>query len=431
MGERRNLTSVDLFAGCGGLTRGLEGAGFKCIAFNEVNVHAAASFQANFPDAIPFVGNIVDVFSDDIIKNELLPKLGGVGKLDLLCGGPPCQEYSRSQVRRSQKVETKDVPTSYLFQEMIRVINILQPKVFLFENVEGLLTAKWKKKKGIKGEVFRRVWKEFESIEGYKIQPTLLHAYNFGVPQNRPRVMIMGVRDDVYSKCEFDVIKFNPRQRKFLKGGKSNYSAELRNNGGLFPIRNGLIPPDIIDALDDLNFQGWTEEKPRHRKKPKTDYQKQMREMLGDNWRKQTLTDHEFSKHKTLTEERFQYMIDHQCDMKDCPKHLRTKKNNQSFTPRRWKGKNPTMTCQSIPDDYVHYSVPRTYSVREWARLQTFPDHHVFLGPRTTGGLRRAGKPSEGDFDRECPKYTQIGNAVPPFLAKSIGERIISIILPS
>ena len=118
----------------------------KCVAFNEVNIHAAASFQANFPDAIPFVGNIVDVFSNDIIKNELLPKLGGVGKLDLLCGGPPCQEYSRSQVRRSQKVETKDVPTSYLFQEMIRVIKILQPKVFLFENVEGLLTAKWKKK---------------------------------------------------------------------------------------------------------------------------------------------------------------------------------------------------------------------------------------------------------------------------------------------
>ena len=93
--------------------------------------------------------------------------------------------------------------------------------------------------------------------------------------------MIMGVRDDVYSKCEFDVIKFNPRQRKFLKGGKSNYSGELRNNGGLFPIRNGLIPPDLVDALDDLNFNGWVEEKPRHRKKPKTEYQKQMRAELG------------------------------------------------------------------------------------------------------------------------------------------------------
>ena len=69
MGEQRTLTSVDLFAGCGGLTRGLEGAKFRCVAFNEVNVNAAASFQANFPDAIPFVGNIVDVLSNDIIKN--------------------------------------------------------------------------------------------------------------------------------------------------------------------------------------------------------------------------------------------------------------------------------------------------------------------------------------------------------------------------
>ncbi len=431
MGEQRTLTSVDLFAGCGGLTRGLEGAKFRCVAFNEVNVNAAASFQANFPDAIPFVGNIVDVLSNDIIKKELLPILGGTGKLDLLCGGPPCQEYSRSQVRRSQKVDTKDIPTSYLFQEMIRVIKILQPKVFLFENVEGLLTTKWEKKKGRKGEVFRRVWKDFESINGYKIQPTLIHAYNFGVPQNRPRVMIMGVRDDVYSKSEYEIVRFNPRQNKFLNGGKSTYSAELRNNAGLFPTGNGLIPPDIIDALDDLNFHGWVEGKPRHRKKPKTQYQKQMREMLGENWRKHVLTDHEFSNHRDLTIERFQHMIDNQCNMKECPERLRTNKNNQSFTPKRWKGKNPSITCQSIPDDYVHYSVPRTYSVREWARLQTLPDHHIFLGPRTTGGGRRAGNPTEGNFERECPKYTQIGNAVPPFMAKSIGERIISIIRPS
>ena len=428
MGRRKSpsLSSVDLFAGCGGLTRGLESAGFETLAFNEINKNAAESFKLNFPNAMSYVGNIADVLSNEVVKSDLIPKIGGEGELDLLCGGPPCQEYSRSQVRRSEKVESKDVPTTYLFQDMIRLNKILRPKIYLFENVEGLLTTKWTKK-GEKGEVFRRVHQEFQQMDEYVMQPTLVHSYNFGVPQNRPRVMIMGVRKDIYAKSDFDIIEFDPLEEKYLSG-KSTYSSALRNNGGLFPISNGKKFPDLVDALSDLDFEGWREERPRHRKKPKTDFQRQMRSGLGDNWRKHALHDHEFSDHSELVIERFQYMIDHQCSMKECPEHLQTKKNNQKSTPRRWKGKTPTFTCQSIPDDVSHYSKPRTYSVREWARLQTFPDHHLFCGPRTTGGHRRAGKPSEGKFLRECPKYTQIGNAVPPFLAESIGFRIKDIL---
>jgi hypothetical protein len=86
------------------------------------------------------------------------------------------------------------------------------------------------------------------------------------------------------------------------------------------------------------------------------------------------------------------------------------------------------MTVTSLPDDYVHYSKPRTFSVREWARMQTFPDKHQFSGPRTTGGHRRAGNPTLGNWSRDVPKYTQIGNAVPPLLGKAIGERVKEII---
>ena len=100
---------------------------------------------------------------------------------------------------------------------------------------------------------------------------------------------------------------------------------------------------------------------------------------------------------------------------------MRTKKFNQKPLPARWPEK-PSMTVTSLPDDYVHYSKPRTFSVREWARLQTFPDKHIFCGKRTTGGSRRAGSPD--NWDREVPKYTQIGNAVPPLLGKAIGEKI-------
>ena len=90
--------------------------------------------------------------------------------------------------------------------------------------------------------------------------------------------------------------------------------------------------------------------------------------------------------------------------------------------PARWKnGSGPWMTATSLPDDYVHYSQPRILTVREWARIQTFPDWYQFDGSRTTGGLRRAGNPKEGIFDRELPKYTQIGNAVPVFLSEKVG----------
>ena len=86
------------------------------------------------------------------------------------------------------------------------------------------------------------------------------------------------------------------------------------------------------------------------------------------------------------------------------------------------------MTVTSLPDDYIHYSKPRTFSVREWARIQTFPDKHLFEGKRTTGGDRRAGNPSEGIWGRDVPKYTQIGNAIPPLMGKAIGEKIQSFL---
>ena len=143
---------------------------------------------------------------------------------------------------------------------------------------------------------------------------------------------------------------------------------------------------------------------------------------------RQILTDHEFSNHKKHVVERFQYMLDNNITKKsDLPPKMRTKKFNQKPLPARWE-KHPTMTVTSLPDDYVHYKRPRTFSVREWARLQTFPDKHIFCGKRTTGGVRRAGNPSEGIWDREVPKYTQIGNAVPPLLGKAIGSRICEIL---
>jgi DNA (cytosine-5)-methyltransferase 1 len=113
----------------------------------------------------------------------------------------------------------------------------------------------------------------------------------------------------------------------------------------------------------------------------------------------------------------------------EIPEHMRTKKFAQRVLPRKWPEKGPTITATSMPDDYVHYSQPRILSVREWARLQMFPDWYLFKGPRTTGGRRRAGDPSAGLWERDVPKYTQIGNAVPVELARKVGRHLASLLM--
>ena len=419
-GDSLKHVSVDLFAGCGGLSRGLEDAGFECIAFNEINHDAADSFALNFPDSIRLDGDIRTAVSDDVIREVILPAAGD-GGVDLVCGGPPCQGFSGIGHRRSFSVEKEDIPTNHLFEEMIRVIEAIRPKAFLFENVQGLLSSKWNSS-GEKGEIFRDVWKAFSSIDGYVAQPTLIHAYCYGVPQNRPRVMIMGLREDVHGASGAGATAFSA-------SSNAPFQAQLRNNGGLFPVANGSTAPSVREAIGDLEYDDWTDEEAFHRNPPTSDFQEMMRSQLGPDPTRHPLTDHIVSNHSERVRDRFQYMIDNRVsNIRDLPEHMRTKKFSQKLLPEDWGDGAPTITCCSNSDDYVHYSMPRALSVREWARLQTFPDHHLFCGPRTTGGARRAGNPDEGIWDREVPKYTQIGNAVPPFLAEAIGGRISQLI---
>jgi len=108
---------------------------------------------------------------------------------------------------------------------------------------------------------------------------------------------------------------------------------------------------------------------------------------------------------------------------------MKTKKFSQKVLPKKWKNSTgPNITATSLPDDYVHYEQPRSLTVREWARLQMFPDWYQFSGKRTTGGIRRAGNPKEGLHDREVPKYTQIGNAVPVKLAYEIAKHFMKLL---
>ena len=138
------------------------------------------------------------------------------------------------------------------------------------------------------------------------------------------------------------------------------------------------------------------------------------------------LSEQQYSNHSETVVRRFKHMLSHNGEI---PQELKTKKFAQRVLPAIWDDKGPTITACSLPDDFVHYSQARSLTVREWARLQTFPDWYQFSGKRTTGGIRRAGNPRNGIYDREVPKYTQIGNAVPVKLAKFLAEEIKKQIL--
>jgi len=402
-------TCVDLFAGCGGLSLGLEQAGFKPLLVSELNEDARKTYMANRKS---LAGELVEEGNIYDLNNSRLKRLKkGWGEVDLVAGGPPCQGFSGIGYRRSHAVDKRDIPSNHLYEEMIRVIRGLKPKVFLFENVRGLLNSKW-------DDTGKRIWPDvldaFQSLKSYTVRPTLVRSYDYGVPQNRPRVLLIGVRN------------------KILPYSGGSY-AEDAVKAGLLPGKTEKAP-DLLDLLDDLVDREYMKSN-FVTKKYKNEWLNSVQQAYRENQsmkislkKGHDLKEQEYSRHKKSIQEKFSFMIESKIrSMKDMPDRYRTNKFSQRVLPERWEevGGSPNMTATSLPDDYVHYSEPRTLTVREWARLQGFPDWYEFCGKRTTGGVRRAGDPSKGIWDREVPKYTQIGNAVPVPLARAVGHHLL------
>lgn len=437
----RIYTMVDLFAGCGGLSQGFENAAFTPVFVNELNNDALSTylinrhhslgglkFSANKAlrenDAQSLDGKRLEAMISDLSN---IPEIGfcfdtagseknGSGStLDVLAGGPPCQGYSGIGIRRSYSVDRKEIPSNQLYQRMAKVIERLRPRIFLFENVRGLLNAKWTKEGG--EPIWPDVKAAFRAIPGYEVRWSLIFAKDYGVPQNRPRVLLVGVRKDIIESCDF------------LKPSECTEDA----------IKCGFLPkpskgeyPDLCDLLGDLedpeadsilrsgNFAPGRFETKTYPKTARTRVQKRLR--TPPRWNpgaKVRLTEQEYSKHKPAVVQKFIHMLENRGEI---PNQFRTKKFSQRLLRKSWGNHEPNITATSLADDYVHYRQPRILTVREWARLQLFPDWYRFDGKRTTGGLRRAGNPQEGIFEREVPKYTQIGNAVPVELAERVGR---------
>ena len=412
--EAPNLFHVDLFAGCGGLSLGLEEAGFFPVFVNELNADARASYLLNRSDSAPHLAkpnfHCADV-KDLVLNKRLLPNLKRAlkrdfgldtsnGDLDLVAGGPPCQGFSGIGHRRSYSVDKEQLPSNHLFEDMAFVVNSLQPKIFLFENVRGLLSARWTNN-GSAGEIWREVCATFSALKGYSTDWALVRARDYGVPQNRPRVLLVGMRNDIL--------------------GAKGRAPHSEIAGGFLPEPTGGAPHlrDLLGDLVDPSYApgGRTTTYP---KSATTAIQRELRICEGRALGKgEVVTEHHYSKHSPLVQAKFAAMHESGGEI---PAAFRTKKFAQRLLPPKWGDEGPTITATSLADDYVHFSQPRTLTVREWARLQLFPDWYQFAGNRTTGGVRRAGNPRAGVFDREVPKYTQIGNAVPVGLARAVGN---------
>ena len=213
----------------------------------------------------------------------------------------------------------------------------------------------------------------------------------------------------------------------------------LREGDDEDAVARGYLPkptpgkaPDLVDLLGDLIDPNYTNGGSTlvYPCSPKTAIQKFLRTPMdgGLPLRKGApLSEHEYSKHGPKVIAKFKAM--HKSGG-IIPDRFKTKKFAQRLLPERWGETGPTITATSLPDDYIHFHAdqPRTLTVREWARLQMFPDWYQFSGKRTTGGIRRAGNPREGIFEREVPRYTQIGNAVPVGLAYAVGMHLAKIL---
>ena len=416
---KRKLYCVDLFAGCGGLSLGLEEAGFTPLLFSEINRDAADTYEANRPNSgIIRVGDVYKL-SDLLLKQyKKTWKDAGIDEVDLVAGGPPCQGYSGIGHRRTFKLAKEDIPSNHLFLEMVRVVKCIRPKMFLFENVRGLLNSRWTAE-GKKGEIFEAVVKAFDGIGEYEIQWELLHAKDYGVPQNRPRVIMIGIRKDLL-----------PAEMK-KTAVKVSSTVPLGIKLGFLPPPAGT-PPTLVELLSDLEDPAFLKKSSTtaYPNPAKNEVQRALRTTRGGKvlGKGDPLTEQEYSDHADYIRKKFTHMIENDGEI---PEEYKTKKFAQRVFPKKWGLGGPNITATSLPEDYVHYRQPRGPTVREWARIQTFPDWYLFKGPRTTGGRRRAGDPSKGVWDRDVPRYTQIGNAVPVWLAKAIGEHLSYILRDS
>ena len=359
---------IDLFAGVGGLSYGFaHDDEFKILAANEILEPMAKAYSYNHPMVKMYNKNIMEFSLNDLTRDLGVKK----GDIDLVIGGPPCQAYSTVGKRLI------DGPRGKLFQEYYRILKELRPKIFVFENVKGLLSMQG-------GNLIKTIISLFESI-GYHMHMRLLNAADYGAPQIRERVILVGTLDS----------------KPFKYPEPTHYNPELGK-----PKDLSLKPYVTLgEALGDLPSIKTGESATRYACEPQNEYQKLMRANAPEE-----IQEHEVPKNNAKLVAIMEALPDGGSPQ-DIPKELRPNSGFANCYCRLWWDKPSTTITRNLgcpsSSRCVHPHDPRPLSTREGARLQGFPDDYVFCGKR-------------GD------KHLQIGNAVPTFLSIAIKDAVKS-----
>jgi len=370
------INTVDLFSGCGGMTLGFSWAGFKSILASDIDEHCKLTFERNFPDT-HFICKDISALKKMEIDSLILEN-----KVDIVIGGPPCQGFSLSNKRRNK---IKDDPRNRLFYEFVKVINWYNPTAFVMENVRGLLSMQ-------KGEVFGQILMEFENTGvGYNVRWQILKASDYGVPQCRERVILVGIRKDMNIIPEF-------------------------------PLKKYKIEVTVDDAISDLPLINAGEglEQSDYLTQPCNNYQKFLRRDSH------FVYNHIAMNHTKRLIERFKAIKHGQSLIDVWDTHGAVKRGNAnqkseikfSQNNQRLFGDKPAPTiAASFQSNFIHPHLDRNFTAREGARLQSFPDTFIFKGMRT-----------KMSWEKGLSQYQQIGNAVPPLLAYEIALKLKEVI---
>ncbi len=393
MAWKADLTCIDLFSGAGGLSEGLSGAGFHSLFASEVNPVYANTYSINHPGALVAVDDIRKVDAQKVLKRlGMMP-----GELDLLAGGPPCQGFSINAPRRS-----KDDPRNHLFREYLRFVESFQPRAILIENVPGLVSFS-------RGETLHAIIESLASL-GYGADVKILGAPYYGVPQMRWRTFIIGLRgSEVPGQIFPEPVRHAPLRANFATrfDGKEIIKRPSASTDAPFTT--------LREAISDLpilrNGERGSAVK-EYQCEPQCDYQKRMR--VGSAG----VVNHEAPNLSAINLERLSFIPQggNWTNIPDrlLPKGMRSARkadHTKRYGRQCWDDISSTILTKCDPHwgAFFHPDQNRSFTVREAARIQSFPDSFSFDG-------------------NIAEQYAQVGNAVPPMLAEAVGNSIRTVL---
>jgi DNA (cytosine-5)-methyltransferase 1 len=382
---------------------------FETLKHNLIDGSHGVNYE--WPDWLPkrptTIGAFINRYGDELLELR--------GKVDLVVGGPPCQGFSMAGRRK------KNDPRNTMFRHYVKIVELIRPTLLLLENVKGIDIEFAQEKEKAEAKRIRRgrgrppltfaarIQRALDKA-GYRVFVRLVKAVDHGVPQTRPRYFVFAVAKTHLVNLDEELVS---------EDGALNPFKILESIRIPFLLQKGLTPDKPItvqNAISDLETSNKElmecEDSPGFMQiryqKPLTAYQQLMHgAMNGTSPNSLRLVNH-----RPDTVARFQLILDTcrhgVCLSKEDRKRLGMKK----YATVPLDCAQPSHTLTTLPDDLIHYSEPRILTVRESARLQSFPDWYEFKGVYTTGGRQRV---------RQCPRYTQVGNAVPPLLAELIG----------